>query len=272
MRGCNIVREEQGRSPQRARGTEMVPNRRARRLIPPLCGYVLCVLGACLGLFAAAQSGKAKPAATEENAKKLSFNDTIQPILWENCYACHGPDPGGRKAGLRLDRGEFAFAPHQDSHEKYGPAIIPGNPDKSPLVDRIETKNAKDRMPPPESHKILKPEQIALLREWVKQGAQYEELWSFLPLKHQAIPAVTHGGWVRNGIDNFVLARLEEEGLTPSPEGDRRSLIRRVTYDLTGLPPTPEEVEAFVADSAPDAYETAVEQLLSSPRYGEHRA
>src|SRR5258707_6326103 len=204
--------------------------------------------------------------------KKISFNDTIQPILSENCYACHGPDPGARKAGLRLDRGEFAFAPHQDAHEKYAPAIIPGNAEKSPLVRRIENKNAKDRMPPPEAHKTLKPEQIALLREWVKQGAQYEELWSFLPPKYQAIPAVTHGEWVRNGIDNFVLARLEKEGLTPSPEADRRSLIRRVTYDLTGVPPTPEEVEAFVANSAPDAYERVVERLLSSPRYGEHRA
>jgi mono/diheme cytochrome c family protein len=252
----------------------MVPSRRGRSLIAPLCGYVLCVLGAqlCLGLFAATQSGEAKPAATEENAKKLSFNDTIQPILSENCYACHGPDPGGRKAGLRLDRGEFAFAPHQDSHEKYGPAIIPGNPEKSPLVHRIETKNAKDRMPPPEAHKTLKPEQISLLREWVKQGAQYEELWSFLPPKRQAIPAVMRSEWVRTPIDNFVLARLEKERLAPSPEADRRSLIRRVTYDLAGLPPTPEEVEAFVADAAPEAYEKVVDRLLASPRYGEHRA
>jgi len=253
----------------------VVWNRRGRRPISLLDRRVLCLLagGLCLSPFPATRSGEAKPApAPEENTKKLSFNDTIQPILSENCYACHGPDPGGRKAGLRLDRGEFAFAPHQDSHEKYGPAIIPGNPDKSPLVHRIETKNAKDRMPPPEAHKTLKPEQIALLREWVKQGAKYEELWSFLPPKHQVIPAVTHGEWVRNAIDNFVLARLEKESLTPSPEADRRNLIRRVTYDLTGLPPTPEEVEAFLADSAPDAYEKVVERLLSSPRYGEHRA
>jgi mono/diheme cytochrome c family protein len=253
----------------------VVLNQRGRCLISMLDRGVSCLLGGwlCLCLFATAQFGEAKPAPVpEEDTKKLSFNDAIQPILSENCYACHGPDPGGRKAGLRLDRGEFAFAPHQDSHEKYGPAIIPGNPDKSPLVHRIEAKNAKDRMPPPEAHKTLKPEQIALLREWVKQGAQYEELWSFLPPKHQAIPAVTHGEWVRNAIDNFVLAQLEKGGLTPSPEADRRSLIRRVTYDLTGLPPTPEEVEAFVADSAPDAYEKVVEQLLSSPRYGEHRA
>jgi hypothetical protein len=253
----------------------VVLNQRGRRVISLLDKGVSCLLGGwlCLSLLAAAQHGEARPAPVpEENAKKLSFNDTIQPILSENCYACHGPDPGGRKAGLRLDRGEFAFAPHQDAHEKYQPAIIPGNPDKSPLVHRIETKNVKDRMPPPEAHKTLKPEQIALLREWVKQGAQYEELWSFLPLKPQPIPAVTHREWVRNAIDNFVLARLEKEGLTPSADADRRSLIRRVTYDLTGLPPTPEEVEAFVADSAPDAYEKVVDRLLSSPRYGEHRA
>src|SRR5882762_1597413 len=229
-----------------------------------------CTSAALLLVTTSAQGGRA--AQSDGKIKKISFNDEIQPILSENCYACHGPDPGARKAGLRLDRGEFAYAPSQDAHEKYQPAIIPGNPDKSPLVRRIETKNAKDRMPPPEAHKTLKPEQIALLREWVKQGAQYEELWSFLPPKHHAIPAVTHGEWVRNGIDNFVLARLEKEGLTPSPEADRRSLIRRVTYDLTGLPPTPEEVEAFVANSAPDAYEKVVERLLSSPRYGEHRA
>jgi mono/diheme cytochrome c family protein len=253
----------------------VVLNQRGRKRISLFDRRVSSLLAGCLclGLFTPARSGEAKPApAPEENTGKLSFNDTIQPILSENCYACHGPDPGGRKAGLRLDRGEFAFAPHQDSHEKYPAAIIPGNPDKSPLVHRIETKNVKDRMPPPEAHKTLKPEQIALLREWVKQGAQYEELWSFLPPKHQAIPAVTHREWVRNAIDNFVLARLEREGLAPSPAADRRSLIRRVTYDLTGLPPSPDEVEAFVADSAPDAYEKVVERLLSSPRYGEHRA
>jgi len=252
-----------------------VLNRRGRKRISLLNKRASCLLAGwlCLGLIAAGRPGEAKPTPVpDENTKKLSFNDTIRPILSENCYACHGPDPGGRKAGLRLDRGEFAFAPHQDAHEKYGPAIIPGNPDKSPLVHRIETKNVKDRMPPPEAHKTLKPEQIALLREWVKQGAQYEELWSFLPPKHQPIPAVTHGDWARNAIDNLVLARLEKEGLQPSPEADRRSLIRRVTYDLTGLPPTPEEVEAFVADSTPDAYEKVVERLLASPRYGEHRA
>jgi mono/diheme cytochrome c family protein len=212
-------------------------------------------------VFRSPQKDSAAPA-------KLSFNQTIQPILSENCYACHGPDPGARKAKLRLDRAEFASAPH----DKYGPAIIPGQPNKSPLVQKIESKNPKDRMPPPEAHKTLKPEQIALLREWVKQGAVYEEHWSFIAPKPQAVPEVKQKEWVRNAIDNFILDRLEKEGLKPSPEADKRSLIRRVTYDLTGLPPTPEEVEAFIADNSPDAYEKVVDRLLASPRYGEHRA
>ena len=200
--------------------------------------------------------------------RRLSFNETIQPILSENCYACHGPDPGARKAGLRLDRGEFAFAPH----EKFGPAIIRGNPDKSPLVRRIESVNPKERMPPPEAHRTLKPEQTALLRRWVKEGAAYEEHWSFLAPKRPAILATKDQHWSRNPIDSFILNRLEKEGLRPSEEADRPALIRRVTYDLTGLPPTPEEVSAFMADGSANAYEKVVDRLLASPRYGEHRA
>jgi len=214
----------------------------------------------------AAQSGAS--AKVQPSAKKLSFNQTIQPILSENCYACHGPDPGARKAKLRLDRAEFAFAPHG----KYGPAIVAGRPEKSPLVQRIEAKNPKDRMPPLEAHKTLKAEQIAWLRKWVKEGAEYEEHWAFIVPKPQTVPVVKQQAWVRNAIDNFILARLEKEGLAPSPEADRRSLIRRATYDLTGLPPTPAEVAAFLGDAAPEAYEKVVDRLLASPRYGEHRA
>ena len=199
---------------------------------------------------------------------KLSFNQDVQPILSENCYPCHGPDPGARKAKLRLDRAEFAYAPH----DKSGPAIIPGQVAKSPLVQKIEAKNPKDRMPPPEAHKTLKPEQIASLVEWVRQGAVYEEHWSFVAPKLPPLPTVAKKDWVRTPIDTFILARLEKEGLSPSSQADKRSLIRRVTYDLTGLPPTPQEVEAFVADNSPDAYEKVVDRLLASPRYGEHRA
>lgn len=202
------------------------------------------------------------------NAGRLSFNQTIQPILSENCYACHGPDPGARKAGLRLDRGEFAFT----AHEKYGPAIIRGNPDKSPLVQRIESDNPKVRMPPPEARHTLKPEQIALLRQWIKEGAVYEEHWSFIAPKRPALPETEDQGWARTPIDRFVLSRLEKEGLRPSVGADKPTLIRRVTYDLTGLPPTPVEVAEFLADGSPNAYEKVVDRLLASPRYGEHRA
>jgi Protein of unknown function (DUF1553)/Protein of unknown function (DUF1549)/Concanavalin A-like lectin/glucanases superfamily/Planctomycete cytochrome C len=222
----------------------------------------------CVAFPVAVRSQTKPPVASPVSAEKLTFNQTIQPILSENCYPCHGPDPGARKAKMRLDRAEFAYAPH----DKSGPAIIPGRADKSPLVRKIEAKNPKDRMPPPEAHKTLKPEQIALLREWVKQGAVYEEHWSFLAPKPQAVPDVKQKEWVRNAVDNFILARLEQEGLRPSPEADRRSLIRRVTYDLTGLPPSPQEVEAFAADGSADAYEKVVDRLLESPRYGEHRA
>jgi mono/diheme cytochrome c family protein len=217
---------------------------------------------------AAARPQTKASVASPISAEKLTFNRNIQPILSENCYPCHGPDPGARKAKLRLDRGEFAFAPH----DKSGPAIIAGQPDKSPLVRKIEAKNPKDRMPPPGAHKTLKPEQIAVLREWVKQGAVYEEHWSFLAPKPQAVPDVKEKEWVRNAVDNFVLATLEQQELRPSAEADRRSLIRRVTYDLTGLPPSPQEVEAFVADGSADAYQKVVDRLLASPRYGEHRA
>ena len=120
---------------------------------------------------------------TAATGNSVSFNQTIQPILSENCYACHGPDPGARKAGLRLDRAEFAFV----SHEKYGPAIIRGNPDKSPLVRRIESSDPKERMPPPEARHTLKPEQIALLRRWVKEGAVYEDHWAFIPPKRSPV-------------------------------------------------------------------------------------
>lgn len=208
----------------------------------------------------------ARRAATPANS--VSFNQTIQPILSENCYACHGPDPGARKAGLRLDRAEFAFV----SHEKYGPAIIRRNPDQSPLVRRIESNDPKERMPPPEAHRTLKPEQVEWLRRWVKEGAVYEEHWSFLAPRRPTIPETKNHQWERNPVDSFILSRLEKEGLTPSEEADRPSLIRRVTYDLTGMPPSPEEVGAFVGDGSVNAYEKVVDRLLASPRYGEHRA
>ena len=200
---------------------------------------------------------------------KLGFNADVQPILSEYCYACHGPDPGSRKAGLRLDRAEYAFKPL----EKSGPAIVPGKPDESPLVKRIESKDEKEIMPPPEGHKILKPAQIALLRRWVAEGAEYQEHWAFIPPKRPAVPPLENQkSKSENPVDRFIVARLTKEKLAPAPEADRRTLLRRVTLDLTGIVPTPAEVDAFLADTSPAAYERVVDRLLASPRYGEHRA
>ncbi|HEY1108319.1 MAG TPA: DUF1549 domain-containing protein, partial [Opitutaceae bacterium] len=222
-----------------------------------------------------APAAKAEPAAamakvaavTDTSAgssakQKLSFNAHVQPILAEYCYHCHGTDSGSRKAGLRLDREEHAFKPL----EKGGTAIVRGKPDESPLVRRIESKDPKVTMPPPEAHKTMAPEQIATLRQWIAEGAEYEEHWAFIAPKRPTPPGAG------NAIDAFVRAELKKHGLTPSAEADRRTLIRRATFDLTGLPPTPEEVETFVADKSPDAYGKVVDRLLASPRYGEHRA
>jgi hypothetical protein len=203
-------------------------------------------------------------------AASVSFNEQVQPLLADNCYACHGADPSSRKAELRLDKSEFAYAPHADS----GPAIIPSNPDDSPLIKRIESKDVKVRMPPPEAHKTLQPGEIALLRQWIMEGAKYQAHWAFIAPERPAVPRIRRAkkGTLRNPIDAFVLAELARAGLKPEPEADRRTLIRRVTLDLTGLLPTPAEVDAFLADRSRDAYERLVDRLLESPRWGEHRA
>ena len=210
-----------------------------------------------------AKSVQAKP-------EPVAFNRDIEPVLAENCYGCHGPDPGSRKASLRIDRAEFAFTPRG----KYGPAIVAGKPDASPLVLRIESRVQKEQMPPPEAHKTLSAGEVALLRRWVAEGAKYEEHWSFITPVAPAIPMVRNAPArsVLNPVDAFIVDRLEREHLNPSPEAYRRTLIRRVTLDLTGLPPSPAEDDAFLADTASGAYERVVDRLLKSPRFGEHRA
>ena len=198
----------------------------------------------------------------------ITFNDHIRPILINNCFRCHGSDPGSREAELRLDRPEFAFAPRKNGR----PVIIKGDPAASVLVRRISSTDPEDVMPPPKAHKTLEPREIALLERWIAEGAEYQPHWAFITPDRPALPVVELADRVRNPIDNFILTDLEEEGLTPNPEADRRTLIRRVTLDLTGLPPTPEEVEAFVHEESPEAYEALVDRLLEQPTYGEHRA
>lgn len=221
-------------------------------------------LGSFALVFAAMPKNDARSSSLAPPQKTLSFNAHVQPILAENCYACHGADPGSRKAGLRLDRAEHAFKPL----EKTGPAIIPFKPEESPLVQRIESTDEKQRMPPPEAHKTLQPEQIATLRQWIAEGAVYEEHWSFIPPKRPRVPTVAKLKKPKSPIDAFIAQRLAREGLTLATEADRRSLIRRVTLDLTGVIPTPEEVEAFVKDRSRNAYDKVVDRLLASPRFG----
>jgi len=203
-------------------------------------------------------SGQAK----EPSSGPVDFNRQVRPILSEHCFACHGPDEKTRKAKLRLDTKAGARG-----------VLAPGKPEDSELVNRISESDPSQIMPPPKKGKALKPEQIELLRRWVKEGANWSEHWAFVPPRKPALPQLRNPKTpVRNEIDRFIFARLEKEGLTPSPEADRVTFIRRVTLDLTGLPPTPEEVDAFVQDATPQAAENLVDRLLKSPRYGEHRA
>ncbi len=199
---------------------------------------------------------------------KISFNEHIGPILSEDCYFCHGQDATARKADLRVDRPEFAFLPRKNGL----PAIVTGHPESSAIIQRITSTDPNQVMPPPSTHKTLSPTQIALITRWVKEGAQYEEHWAFVKPVRPPVPEVQQAAWVKNPIDNFILAKLQTKGLQPEQEADPRSLLRRVTLDLTGLPPTPEEVSAFLIDKSPDAYEKAVDRLLASPHYGEHEA
>ncbi len=203
------------------------------------------------------------PPVEKAKSGKLQYNRDVRPILAENCFACHGPDSAARKAGLRLDQRDVAV--------KVG-AIAPGKPDDSGLVERIFLKDADDGlMPPAKSHKKLTAAQKDVLKRWVTEGAEYESHWSFIPPKKPTVPAVKDGKWVKTPIDAFVLAELEKRGLKPAPEADRRTLARRLSLDLTGLPPDPAEVEAFVADTSADYYEKFVDKLMAKPQWGEHR-
>lgn len=202
--------------------------------------------------------------AARLSAAPVDFNRDVQPILSENCYHCHGQDANKREAGLRLDRKEGAY------RTKDGVTTVkPGDPDGSELIVRIFSTDKEDVMPPPKSHRELTLPQKELLKRWVQEGAPWAEHWAFIAPKLPAVPATPQGMSAINEIDRFVLSRLAAEKLSPAPEAPREKLIRRVTLDLTGLPPTLEEVDAFLKDVAPDAYECVVDRLLASPRYGE---
>ena len=226
---------------------------------------LLVILALC---NVAANASRLLADAPSSAPEAIDYNRDIRQILSNNCYACHGPDQAKLQAGLRLDKQETALA----VLESGGAAIVPSNSGQSKLITRIASHDDDEVMPPKEAGKRLKPEEIEKLRKWIDQGAKWKGHWSYLKVERPPLPAVKNGSWPKSPIDYFILQRLEQEGLKPSNEADRATLIRRLSFDLTGLPPSIAEVDAFVADSSPGAYEKAVDRLLSSPRYGERMA
>lgn len=210
----------------------------------------------------------ANPGPSPAPADRISFNKQIRPILSDRCFRCHGPDSAARKADLRLDSIEGATS---DLGAGDG-ALVPGDPDSSELIFRINSEDPDEVMPPPESKLSLSPGERDLLREWIKQGAKYEPHWAFVAPKAITPPAVSNESWCHDSIDRFVLAALDSKGWTPSKDADKATLLRRASLVLTGLPPTPEETRAFIADASADAYETRVDAMLASPRFGERLA
>jgi mono/diheme cytochrome c family protein len=228
-------------------------------------------LSLLLVLLAAGTARAAEP--------KVSFNRDIRPILSDTCFQCHGPDDKQRKSGLRLDVREMALKPAKSGSA----AIVPGHPEKSELMQRLTASDKDDLMPPSKLNKPLSPQQIETVKRWIAQGAEYQGHWAFTPIERPAPPNIEAAleaakqpaalkTWPRNAIDHFVLNRMLREGLTPAAEASRETLIRRVSLDLTGLPPAPAEIDAFLADTSPQAYEKVVDRLLASPRYGERMA
>ena len=199
-------------------------------------------------------------------AEKVDFNRDVRPILAEKCYHCHGPDEATRQADLRLDQ--------RDAVEASG-VVVAGEPAESPLIERILSTDPDERMPPPDAKIELDAPQRQILREWVLQGAPWAEHWSFATLQQPPLPAEetdSSAAWVRNPIDRFILRRLRDEGLSPAAPATRERLLRRAALDLTGLPPAPEQVAAYLEDPSPLAYERAIDRLLASPAYGERMA
>jgi len=221
----------------------------------------IVVLGATfVSVFAAEKN---KPPQTSAEAR-IDFNRDIRPILSNNCFFCHGPDQAHREADLRLDTKAGAFDVTDGSA-----ALVPGNLKESALIQRILATDVDERMPPADTGKTLKPKEIELIKQWVRQGAEWQEHWAYLKPERAPLPAVKQAKWPRNEIDYFVLSRLEKAGITPSKAADPRTLVRRLYLDLLGLPPTAAEVDAFVNSKDPKAYEKLVDRLLESPRYAE---
>jgi hypothetical protein len=226
---------------------------------------LVCAVGVVAYLF----TGNKTPANIDEQMPDIvSYNFNIRPILSDKCYKCHGPDASKRQASLRLDDPVSAFKALKDDPNAH--VIVPGSPEMSELFRRIATNDTSDMMPPANSNlKRLTPHEVDLIKKWIKQGAKFEKHWAFVPPTQSPVPDVKDKSWPQNPIDNFILAKQEQYGLSPNPEADRERLLKRVSFDLTGLPPSLEMMDRFLADKSPDAYQKVIDTLLASPAYGE---
>ncbi len=236
-----------------------VPTRNRRDVADPLRSLPTCLVLAAIvwvSILSGAKAGESEP---------VRFSLDVLPILSENCFLCHGPDAKSRKADLRLDLKEGALRTVE-------PIIVPGKSSDSELFERVASRDPDEQMPPPKSGKKLTSRQIDLLKKWIDQGAAWGKHWAFEPPARPRPPSVRNRSWPRNPIDEFVLARLETEGLSPSPRAGPTTLIRRLALDLIGLPPTPEDVDAFLASPVSRGVEALADRLLASPHYGERMA
>lgn len=230
--------------------------------------YFLAFLAA-FGLWNACQGPV--PAAPGDLPDKISYNFHVRPILSDKCFVCHGPDKNQLKAGLRLDLAETAYAPLKETKGAF--AIVPGQPENSELMKRIVSQDPDYQMPTPESHlELLTEREVAILEKWIAQGAVYEQHWAFLPPRKSDLPAIADKSWANNEIDYFCRSKMAEKGLKPNPEASKAHLLKRISIDLTGLPPNEPEMESYMADPSQDAYEKAVDRLLATPQYGEKMA
>ena len=228
-------------------------------------------ISAVIGGYLLSCTNSSTTRATQEHIPdRVSYNFDIRPILSDKCLTCHGPDANKRQAGLRLDDPESAFQAlkeHPSAH-----AIVAGEPQLSEVFLRITTKDTAKLMPPPASNLKLSSHEIALIEKWIKQGAKYEKHWAFVAPKKPALPEVKKEGWPKNEIDYFILNKQEQKGFSPNEEADKERLLRRLSLDLVGLPPTLKMMDSFLADKSPNAYEKAVDELLKNPAYGEKMA
>ncbi|MGI9543625.1 MAG: DUF1549 domain-containing protein, partial [Cyclobacteriaceae bacterium] len=220
----------------------------------------LSFIAACLLMLGSCNSNYSPDAELGDLPETIDYNLHVQPILSDRCYSCHGPDENARKAELRLDTEEGLFGKRKEGNVPVRPKRLK----ESSLFDRIASHDPEFQMPPPDSKLLINEREIAILAKWIEQGAEWKPHWSFIPPEKPELPQVEQTNWPLNEIDNFVLARLEREDLKPSPEADKEILFRRLSLDLTGLPPSVPEIDSYLSDDTPDAYEKAVDRLLDS--------